>query len=73
MKDSIKEIPETATATHITQSISASGRGELPPLKHPNGKNKTQIFPYDESKEVKKIFTTEEKLAPITEGNATSS
>jgi|NorSeaMetagenome_1021524.scaffolds.fasta_scaffold768061_1 hypothetical protein len=39
MKDSIKEIPETAT--HITQSISASGRGELPPLKHPNGKNKT--------------------------------
>ena len=69
MKDSIKEIPETAT--HITQSISASGRGELPPLKHPNGKNKTQIFPYDESKEVKKPF--ERKLAPINETNATLS
>ena len=50
MKDSIKEIPETAT--HITASISA--RAELPPLKHANGKNKTQIFPYDESKDVKK-------------------
>jgi hypothetical protein len=38
MKDSVvKEIPEVDT----TVKASISARDSLPPLKHPNGKNKT--------------------------------
>ena len=55
----MKDLPEAGNIT-LSNTVSAREASTLPPIHNSNGKNKTQIFPYDDTKDIKKKF---EKLA----------